>query len=76
MRNNMRDWFRGGFRTIATSKMEQFVIIGNGFQPLNIIAKHSILDVVAVLDPPLWLKSGETWPVLLKERNYFWLYWK
>ena len=36
--------------------MERFVIIGNGFQPLNIIAKHSILDVVAVLDPPLWLK--------------------
>ena len=33
--------------------MEHFVIIVNGFQPLTIIAKYSILDVVAVLDPPL-----------------------
>ena len=44
---------RGGFRTAATSKMERFVIIVNGFQPLTIITKHSILDVAAVLDPPL-----------------------
>ena len=29
-----------------------FVIIVNGFQPLTIITKRSILDVVAVLDPP------------------------
>ena len=44
----------------ATSKMERFVIIVNGcfvlivngFQPLTIITKRSILDVVAVLDPP------------------------
>ena len=33
--------------------MELFVIIVNGFQPLTIIAKCSILDVAAVLDPPL-----------------------
>ena len=33
--------------------MERFVIIVNGFQPLTIITKRSILDVVAVLDPPL-----------------------
>ena len=44
---------RGGSRTAATSKMECFVIIVNGFQPLTIITKHSILDVAAVLDPPL-----------------------
>ena len=37
----------------ATSKMECFVIIVNGFQPLTIITKHSILDVAAALDPPL-----------------------
>ena len=33
--------------------MELFVIIVNGFQPLIIITKNSILDVTAVLDPPL-----------------------
>ena len=32
--------------------MELFVIIVNGFQPLTIITKCSILDVAAVLDPP------------------------
>ena len=42
-------------RTAATSKMERFLIIVNGFQPLTIITKHSILDVAAVLDPPLTL---------------------
>ena len=36
---------RGGSRTAATSKMERFVIIVNGLR--------SILDVAAVLDPPL-----------------------
>ena len=44
---------RDGSRTAATSKMERFVIIVNDFQPLTIITKHSILDVPAVLDPPL-----------------------
>ena len=29
------------------------MIIVNGFEPLTIITKHSILDVAAVLDPPL-----------------------
>ena len=33
--------------------MECFVIIVNGFQPLTIITKRSILDVVAAQDPPL-----------------------
>ena len=44
---------RGGSRTPATSKMEQFVIIVNGWKPLTIITKSSILDAAAVLDPPL-----------------------
>ena len=44
---------RGGSRTPATSKMERFVMIVNGFQPLTIITKHSILDAAAILDPPL-----------------------
>ena len=46
---------RGGSRAAATSKMERFVIIVNGFQPLTIIAKRSILDVAAALDLPLML---------------------
>ena len=48
---------RGGSRTAATSKMERFVIIVNGFQPLTIITKRSILDVAAALDPPLVIAS-------------------
>ena len=47
--------FRGGSRAAATSKMELFVIIVNGFQPLTIITKWSILDVAAILDPTLLL---------------------
>ena len=46
---------RSGSRAAATSKMERFVIIANGFQPLAIIKKHSILDVAVALDPPLYL---------------------
>ena len=49
---------RGGSRTAATSKMEHFVIINNGWQPLTIITKSSILDVAAVLDPPLTSASN------------------
>ena len=44
---------RGGSRTAAISKMELFVIIVNGFQPITIITKSSILDVAAVLETPL-----------------------
>ena len=44
---------RGGSRAAAISKMEHFMIMVNGFQPLTIITKRSILDVAAVLDPPL-----------------------
>ena len=47
--------FRGGPRTAATSKMEWFVIIVNGWRPLTIITKRSILDAAAVLDQPLCL---------------------
>ena len=42
-------------RAAATSKMERFVIIVNGFQPLAIITKHSFLDVTADLHAPLIL---------------------
>ena len=44
---------RDGSRTAATSKMERFVIIVNGWKSLTIITKRSILDVAAVLDLPL-----------------------
>ena len=40
---------KGGSWTAATSKMKHFLIIVNGFQSLT------ILDVAAVLDPPLVL---------------------
>ena len=48
---------RGGSRATATSKMECFAIIVNGFQPLTIITKHCILDVAAALDPLLLTAS-------------------
>ena len=38
--------------------MERFVIIVNGFQPLTIMSKRSILDVGAVLDPPLFISPS------------------
>ena len=41
---------RDGSRTAATSKMELFVII---VKQLTVITKSSILDIAAVLDPPL-----------------------
>ena len=41
---------RGGSKTAATSKMEFFVIIVNGFQSLTVIKKCSILDLATVLD--------------------------
>ena len=45
--------YRDGSRAAATSKMECFVIIVNGFQQLTIITNCSILDVAAALDLPL-----------------------
>ena len=44
---------RGGSRAAATSKMKRFVIIVNGWKPLTIITKHSIVDAAAALDPSL-----------------------
>ena len=44
---------RARSRTAETSKMEHVVIIVKGWKPLTIITKRSILDVAAVLDPPL-----------------------
>ena len=55
---------RGRSRTAATSKMERFVIIANGWKPLTIITKRSILDVAAVLDPPLIQGRALHWIIL------------
>ena len=49
---------RGESRTDATSKMELFVIIVNGWKPLTIITKISTFDVAAVLGPPLEIHAG------------------
>ena len=43
--------------------MKHFVIIVNGFQPLTIITKCSILDVAAVLDLPL---DPKPWDKVIK----------
>ena len=43
---------RGRSRAAATSKTERFVIV-NGWKPVTIITKCSILDIAAALDPPL-----------------------
>ena len=51
---------RGGSKAAATSKRKHFVIIVNGWKPLTIIPKHSILGVAAGLDPPLSAK--QTYP--------------
>ena len=59
---------RGGSRTAATCKMERFMIIVNGFQPLTIITKPSILDVAAVLDPPLLFVRVLNKHALLKKK--------
>ena len=51
--------------------MEHFVIIVNGFQPLTIITQSSILDVAAVLDPPLQMQltSRNNYVVLKSFKN-------
>ena len=51
----IRYQLKGGSRAAATSKMELFVIIVNDFQLLTTITKCSILDVTAILDPPMLL---------------------
>ena len=52
---------RGGSRAAATFKMECFGIIVNGWKPLSIIKKHSILDVAPALDPPLMMVDNNNW---------------
>ena len=64
---NFRSVIRGVSRTAATSKIELFVIIVNGFQRLTIITMCSIMDVAVDLDPPLkkthfrnlWTNNGK-----------------
>ena len=74
---------RGGSRAATTSKMERFVIIVNGLQPLTIITKRSILDVAAALDPPLgissesisWKSDGDLFsgsPLDFRKRRFLW----
>ena len=53
MKTKLTKHHTGGSRAAATSKMKCFVIIVNGFQPLTIITKYSMLDVAGALDPLL-----------------------
>ena len=64
--------WRGGSRTAAASKKEHFVIKVNGWKPLIIITKSSILDVAAVLDPPLIAVSS--YHDCRPRRVYYWQY--
>ena len=48
---NEKPLIRDGSKTAATSKMDRFVIIVNGFQQITIITKRSILDAAAALGP-------------------------
>ena len=57
---------RGRFGPAQTFNRELIVIIVKGFQLLTIITKSSILDVAAVLNPPLQIVehlSGNLWIV-------------
>ena len=54
--------------------MERFVIIINGWKPLTIITKPSILDVAAALDTPLkidWLFDSVNFLLVDKVKNIF-----
>ena len=61
---------RGGSKTAATSKMERFVIIVNGLKSLTIITKCSILDVAAVLDPPLNVTTKNKMTLLIRSASF------
>ena len=63
------DHSEAGLGAAAISKMERFAIIVNGFQPLTIITKRSILDVAATLDPPLSLPQLSTVDMIFGERG-------
>ena len=68
---------RGGSKTAATSKIELFVIILNGWKPLTIITKCSIFDAAAALDPPLKVISQHVINSLIfidKIRNFVLLF--
>ena len=59
---------RGGSRTAAIFKMAHFVIIVNGWKPLIVITKRSILDVAAPLDLPLnIIRKIKVCPIINKE---------
>ena len=63
---------RGGSRPVATSKMELFLIIVNGFQPLTIITKCYILDVAAVLGAPLLRLCGRQCCSKVSAISHYW----
>ena len=56
---NKTMYIRHEARTAATSKIERFVIIVNGWKPLTIITKCFILHVAAALDPPLHISQDD-----------------
>ena len=51
-----------GSGAAAVSGVEHFVVVVNSWKPMAIFTKRSILDVAAVLDPPLMFLP-HTWAV-------------
>ena len=54
-----------GSRTAVTSTTKYFVIIINGWKPLTIITKRSILDVAVALNPLLKLVGWHLYNAVL-----------
>ena len=54
------------------------MIIVNGFQPLTIITKRSILDVAAAVNPPLISTATITqlYCIFIKEFRHFMMFWE
>ena len=61
---HLREVSRSRSKAVSASKMDHFVIIANGWKPLTIITKRSVLDVASALDSPLELREVYT-PLLL-----------
>ena len=54
---------RNGSRTAATSKVELFVIIVNGFQSLTVIKKSATFDIAALLVTDMYVDLSMQYPI-------------
>ena len=56
--------------------MEHFVVIVNGWKPLTVITKRSILDVAASLDPSMNLSGKISYCLLIPDITFFSQQWR